>query len=155
VAGDWAEDSWTYAYDDLDRLLSAANTNTPALGQTFTYDLAGNLTANSSLGAYVYPAQGPASVQPHAVQSAGDWGFTYDANGNQTIRTALGTPDRTITYAPDNFAAGPAPAPVGRRRWSRAGASGTSLCALAACAAQRIAAKVGMATAVALEAVAG
>ncbi len=97
-----AEDSWTYAYDDLDRLLSAANTNTPSLSQTFTYDLAGNLTANSSLGAYVYPAQGPASVQPHAVQSAGDWGFTYDANGNQTVRTTLGTPDRTITYDPDN-----------------------------------------------------
>jgi hypothetical protein len=102
VAGDRAEDSWTYAYDDLDRLLSAANTNTPALSQTFSYDLAGNLTANSSLGAYVYPAQGLASVQPHAVQSAGDWGFTYDANGNQTVRTTLGTPDRTITYDPDN-----------------------------------------------------
>jgi hypothetical protein len=102
VAGDRAEDSWTYAYDDLDRLLSAANTNTPVLSQTFSYDLAGNLTANSSLGAYVYPAQGLASVQPHAVQSVGDWGFSYDANGNQTVRTTLGTPDRTITYDPDN-----------------------------------------------------
>jgi hypothetical protein len=36
-----AEDDRTYTYDDLDHLLSAANTNTPALSQTFTYDLGG------------------------------------------------------------------------------------------------------------------
>ena len=32
-----ARDHWTYGYDDLDRLASAANLGDPALSETFTY----------------------------------------------------------------------------------------------------------------------
>ncbi|MGV8840432.1 MAG: hypothetical protein ACWA6X_09030 [Bauldia sp.] len=34
-------ESWTYTYDGIDRLLSAANATTPANSRTFTYDAAG------------------------------------------------------------------------------------------------------------------
>ena len=58
IAGSRADESWTYGYDDLDRLLSAANTNTPALSQSFTYDTAGNLLTQTGVGTYTYPTQG-------------------------------------------------------------------------------------------------
>ncbi len=51
-------DSWTYAYDTLDRLLTATNTGDASLSQTFSYDSAHNLTSNSAVGTYSYPAQG-------------------------------------------------------------------------------------------------
>lgn len=88
--------------DDLDRLLTATNAGVPALSQTFTYDLAGNLTANTAVGTYAYPTQGSSAVRPHAVQMAGAWAFTYDANGNQVSRSTSGTPDRSITYDGEN-----------------------------------------------------
>ncbi|MBI4924147.1 MAG: hypothetical protein HY834_20620 [Devosia nanyangense] len=87
---------------DLDRLLSAANTNTPALSRTFTHDLGGNLTSNSGVGTYGYPTQGSVAAQPHAVQTAGPWAFAYDLNGNQITRSTSGIADRTITYDGDN-----------------------------------------------------
>lgn len=102
VDGNRTDEDWVYAYDDLDRLLSAANTNTPALTQTFTYDLAGNLTSNSAVGTYAYPAQGASSVRPHAVGTAGTWTFSYDANGNQLTRLSGVTQDRSIDYDADN-----------------------------------------------------
>ena len=102
VAGTRADESWTYSYDDLDRLLSATNTNTPALTQSFTYDASGNMASNSALGTYTYPAQATVFSQPHAVATAGSWTFAYDANGNQTTRTTGVTVDRTITYDGDN-----------------------------------------------------
>lgn len=102
IDGNRAEDDWTYTYDALDHLLSAANTNTPALSQTFTYDLGGKLTSNSSVGSYTYPAQGSSAVQPHAVTTAGTWSFSYDLNGNQVSRASSGTTDRTLGYDADN-----------------------------------------------------
>lgn len=102
VTGDRTGESWTYSYGGAGRLVSAANTNTPALSQTFSYDAAGNILSNSSVGAYTYPAQGPSAVRPHAVTAAGSWSFTYDANGNQIGRALSGTTDRTITYDADN-----------------------------------------------------
>lgn len=104
VAGGRADESWTYGYNDLDQLLSAANTNTPALSQTFSYDVSGNLTLNSAVGTYAYPAQGVGAYQPHAVMSAGSWTFTYDLNGNQTTRTTSGAVDRAVTYDAENRA---------------------------------------------------
>ncbi len=52
VSASNAIDTWTYAYDDLDRLLSATNAGNSALSQTFTYDAAHNMLSNSSVGAY-------------------------------------------------------------------------------------------------------
>jgi RHS repeat-associated protein len=102
IDGNRTDEDWTYAYDDLDRLLSATNVNTAALSQNFTYDLAGNLTGNSAVGSYSYPAQGATSVRPHAVSTAGSWTFTYDDNGNQLTRLTGTTTDRTIGYDAEN-----------------------------------------------------
>lgn len=102
IDGNRAEDDWTYTYDSLDRLLGAANTNSPALSQTFSYDLGGKLTFNSAVGSYTYPTQGSTAFQPHAVQAAGTWTFSYDLNGNQTQRYTSAILDREIAYDNDN-----------------------------------------------------
>lgn len=102
IDGNRTEDDWTYSYDNLDHLLSATNTNTPALNQTFAYDLGGKLLTNSAVGTYSYPTQGSSAFQPHAVQSAGSWTFTYDLNGNQLNRYTSAVLDRTLTYDNDN-----------------------------------------------------
>jgi RHS repeat-associated protein len=102
IDGNRSEDDWTYSYDNLDHLLSAANTNTASLSQTFTYDLGGKLLTNSAVGTYAYPTQGSAALQPHAVQSAGSWTFTYDLNGNQLNRYTSAVLDRALTYDNDN-----------------------------------------------------
>lgn len=83
-----------YTYDDLGRLLVAANANVSELNQSFSYDLAGNLLTNSALGSYGYPVQGASAVRPHAVTTAGAWSFSYDANGNQTADVT----NRTAAY---------------------------------------------------------
>ncbi|MGH6942297.1 RHS repeat-associated core domain-containing protein [Hypericibacter sp.] len=88
-------ESWTYGYDNLDRLLTATNTNTPTLTQTFTYDTVGNLTSNSLIGTYTYPATG--SPRPHAVTSTPLGAYGYDANGSMTT-----APGDTLTYDGEN-----------------------------------------------------
>lgn len=102
VSGNRSDDSWSYGYDALDRLLSASNTNTPSLTQSFTYDTAGNLLTQTGVGTYTYPTQGSAAVRPHAVSTAGSWSFAYDANGNQTSRQTGAATDRTIAWDADN-----------------------------------------------------
>jgi RHS Repeat len=117
----YLKDGWTYAYDDLDRLLSATNSGDSSLSQSFAYDAAHNMTGNSALaGAYVYPAQGAAAVRPHAATQAGPFALTYDANGNRLSKTGAGKSESivwdgenrpasisengvavTFTYAPD------------------------------------------------------
>ena len=104
-------ESWTFGYDDLDRLLCANNwTGTPttttctatggsaALRQNFTYNPVGNMLTNRFNGAtstYTYQASGVNAVRPHAVKSisggplAGQT-FLYDANGNMTCQAGSG-----------------------------------------------------------------
>jgi RHS repeat-associated protein len=79
--------SWTYTYDDLNRLLTATNSN-PALSQSFTYNDIGNMMSNSAIGSYSYPSSG--TPKPHAVSSAGTRGYCYNAIGQMTSRN--GTP---------------------------------------------------------------
>jgi len=98
VDSDRGDEDWAYGYDQLDRLLSAANTGSPTLSQSFEYDLGGAILFNSSVGGYSYPASGSAAFQPHAVSSAGVWSFEHDLNGNQTSRRTAGVIDRTIQY---------------------------------------------------------
>ena len=96
VASPFTDESWTYAYDALRRLLSATNLNTAAYDRTYTYDTIGNMLSNSGVsGAYSYPAAG--ADRPHAVTSVGSWSYTYDANGN--METGAG---RSYTYNGDN-----------------------------------------------------
>ncbi|MGH6882909.1 MAG: hypothetical protein ACREFM_18450, partial [Hypericibacter sp.] len=95
VTSPLAGESWTYGYDDMDRLLSATNTTTPALTQSWTYDTVGNMLTNSAVGTYTYPA--PGSARPHAVTATPLGSYGYDANGNMT--SAAGD---TIAYDGEN-----------------------------------------------------
>ena len=70
----------TYAYDGLQRLISAVTTD-PAGGQSFSYDGFGNRT-----GATVTKGSGPSSsfTIDAATNRIINAGFGYDANGNMT-----------------------------------------------------------------------
>ncbi len=84
----------TFAYDGLNRLVSSGVEGLSA--KTFSYDAAGNLKTKTGAGTYAYPAQGPAAIRPHAVQSVSGMAgtFSYDANGN-----LLSGAGRTISWA--------------------------------------------------------
>jgi len=88
-------ESWVYGYDDMDRVLSADNTTNNALDQSFTYDSVGNLTSNSAVGTYTYPA--PGSARPHGVTATPLGSYGYDANGSMT--SAAGD---TLAYDGEN-----------------------------------------------------
>ncbi|MCI0479088.1 RHS repeat-associated core domain-containing protein, partial [Candidatus Uhrbacteria bacterium] len=79
-----AMETWTYVYDDLNRLSSATNLDTPSLSQSFIYDQVGNVTYNSQIGTYTYPT--PGTDQPHAVQTAGTRTYLYDDVGRMINR---------------------------------------------------------------------
>ena len=91
MANPVAEESWSYAYDELDQLLSASNSGNASLNQSFTYDDAFNMTSNSAVGSYVYPATG--SPRPHAPTLVGGKRYLYDAVGN-----VLSDGTRTFTW---------------------------------------------------------
>jgi len=61
--------------------LTILDDETPApLGdEIYQYDLLGNIVSKTGVGTYSYSA-----AHPHAVTSAGPFGFGYDANGNMT-----------------------------------------------------------------------
>ena len=84
----------TFNYDGLDRLTSAAG---PYGSLTYSYDQIGNMTSNSRVGTYTYPASGSSSIHPHAATTAGAHTYTYDANGN-----LLSGAGRTISYDYEN-----------------------------------------------------
>lgn len=71
-----------FEYDNLDRLKRSQVTNlTSGVAQTaitYQYDRLGNITYKSDVGTYIYGAK------PHAVASAGNKNYHYDANGNMT-----------------------------------------------------------------------
>jgi YD repeat-containing protein len=52
-------------------------TPAPVSDEIYQYDTLGNIVSKTGVGAYSYSA-----AHPHAVTSAGPFGFTYDANGN-------------------------------------------------------------------------
>jgi RHS repeat-associated protein len=76
----YAYQTVSYTYDEMHRMTSATNATSSSQSLTVTYDLLGDITATSSLGAYAYPAAGQA--RPHAVTQAGANSYAYDANGN-------------------------------------------------------------------------
>jgi YD repeat-containing protein len=67
INGDRTNEDFAYTYDALDRLTGADNANGTSLDQTFAYDHAGNLTSQTGVGSYTYPAQGASSVRPHDI----------------------------------------------------------------------------------------
>lgn len=95
-----ANGNQTFAYDDLDRLTSTTGpygTGGATATLSYAYDQIGNMTSNSKLGTYTYPASGAASVRPHAVSTAGPNSYGYDANGNM-----ISGAGRTINYNAEN-----------------------------------------------------
>jgi RHS repeat-associated protein len=89
-------DTWSYTYDDLDRLTFAYNPGDATMSEAFSYDLADNMLSRTRMpGAYVYPA--PWSPRPHTPVSVGARAFTYDANGNM-----ISDGVKTLTWSPDN-----------------------------------------------------
>ena len=91
VTSSQAGEGWSYGYDDLDRLTTATNSTDALLTQGFAYDRVGNMTSNSAIGAYAYPATG--SPRPHGVISTPLGSYGYDANG-APISTAMAGPGR-------------------------------------------------------------
>lgn len=90
--------NWTIHYDEVKRVKSLSGSQT----QSWSYDRAGNIIFNSSLGYYSYVAQGATACtspgglpgpckQPHAAQSAGKFSLRYDANGLLSLMTDTGT----------------------------------------------------------------
>ncbi len=73
----------TFEYDRLDRLTATHLVSERFIGggldiaQTQNYDVYGNITYKSDVGHYQYT-----SGRPHAVSSAGNHQYHYDANGN-------------------------------------------------------------------------
>ncbi|HEY3351640.1 MAG TPA: FG-GAP-like repeat-containing protein [Polyangia bacterium] len=99
VTSPFAGEGWSnYGYDSLHRLTSATNTSSSADNQTFAYTANGNMTSNSRLGTYAYPAYNAA--RPHAVTTAGANSYSYDANGNLVAGAG-----RSITWTAENLPA--------------------------------------------------
>jgi RHS repeat-associated protein len=101
--------AWTYAYDGLDRLITATNNLTPSETRSYAYDAADNMVRNSGLCAatpnLVYPAQGATSVRPHAPATICGAAVVYDANGNTTSYDSDGAGlkgPRTFIYDLEN-----------------------------------------------------
>ena len=86
----WKSNHWlpatTYAYDSLNRLLTASGTEGGSnWGQQYGYDPFGNLLSKT-----VTAGSGPSlsvSVKPANNQIQGVSGLSYDANGNQSVGT--------------------------------------------------------------------
>lgn len=76
-------ETWTYGYDTLDRLIKATNVGDSAREQSFVYAKNGNLTSmktGDTEVAYTYPGAG--GVRPHAPRTIGGQTLSWDDNGN-------------------------------------------------------------------------
>jgi RHS repeat-associated protein len=91
----------TYQYDCLNRLISAAATNTKTgasiWGNSFTFDGFGNLTNKT-----VTAGSAPSLSQMVDGTTNRIAGYNYDANGNQTTIPVPGTGNVTPTYDIEN-----------------------------------------------------
>jgi len=88
----------TFAYDGLDRVLSATKTNgVESDTQEFAYDGFGNLQSRTGLASYTYVGERLVGVSGSAYQAL----YTYDANGNR-IQQVKGGGVTAYTYSPLN-----------------------------------------------------
>ena len=92
--------TFQYTYDDLHRLTNVQNAQQPNLNQDLHYDAIGNIIYNSLIGDYSYPPSGPNGCGtgipckgPHAVLTAGNNSYAYDANGNMISGGGRAIPD--------------------------------------------------------------
>lgn len=110
-----------FTYDSLDRLDEVRRNG--ALTLDLDYDLIGNITSRSDVGAFSYHP-----TRRHAVVVAGARQFAYDANGNMTSRNGAGIAWTSFNQpasiggangASSSFAYGP-----DRQRWRQVVATG-------------------------------
>jgi RHS repeat-associated protein len=101
VTANQSTESWTYTYDELDRLNHAANTGDSGLDRWVLYDNAHNITFMTQVGNYAYPTQGPSAIRPHGATTAGPYTLIYDANGNVTSTAKAGW-SRVIAWDGEN-----------------------------------------------------
>jgi RHS repeat-associated protein len=94
ITSPFPNESWTYTYDDLHRVLASNNVSNPSESTSYQYDIVGNITFNSQVGTLTYPA--PGSFRPHAPTQVGAETYTYAANG-QLVQQG---PD-ALTWNPD------------------------------------------------------
>ncbi|MGO4389333.1 hypothetical protein AB4Y85_17535, partial [Microvirga sp. 2YAF29] len=87
-------EGWSYTYTGLDELATATPLGTTGKAQSFAYDKAGNMTANTGM-VYAYP--GLDKAHPHAPTRVGTKTYSYDGNGN-----LLTGGDRTYTWDAEN-----------------------------------------------------
>jgi len=80
----------TSTYDSLNRLVQVSGDGSQ---ESSSYDALGNILSRSDTGTYLYG--GP---RPHAVTSAGDCDYFYDANGNVVRRDKNGQYEFTATW---------------------------------------------------------
>jgi RHS repeat-associated protein len=92
-----------FTYDELNRVRTATVAGRP--DNEFQYDIAGNITAKTGVGAYAYTPAQPEELlptersKPFAVRRVnGGPDATYDANGNMTSGF-----DRTLTWTSFNM----------------------------------------------------
>ena len=86
------DERMTFAYDALDRLMSAApESGTQGYTESYQYNAIGNILSKSGVGSYSYP--NPSQPRPHAATAARGNSYAYDTNGNMTTRT-----EGSVTY---------------------------------------------------------
>jgi YD repeat-containing protein len=91
ITGLTPAESWTYTYDDLDRLLTATNAGDASLSETYTYAANDNLlsrtrnpggqSAAPGTPPYVYVYPAGTAARPHTPTNVADRAYTYDVNG--------------------------------------------------------------------------
>ena len=89
VSSPFADESWSYEYDDHYRLTRSAGSQSHRRGRTTTRD---RMLTNSRVGSYAYSG-GPA----HAPTTAGSSSYSYNLNGQ-----LLSGGGRTLTWNADN-----------------------------------------------------
>ncbi len=86
-----------FQYDGQNRLETIDSRESTSAGWTtadsLSFDVAGNITSRSEVGAYNYDG-----AIPHRLNGAGDRTFEHDANGNVIADAVNGTTDREFTY---------------------------------------------------------
>ena len=87
----------SFQYDNQDRLIANSLTSTTDLAASRTvrvgYNAIGNILVKSDVGGYTYDP----SNKPHAVRSAGNTTYFYDANGNLQKTTGMQARNQTWT----------------------------------------------------------
>ncbi|HWB74277.1 MAG TPA: RHS repeat-associated core domain-containing protein, partial [Nannocystaceae bacterium] len=92
LASPFADEGWSYEYDELGRLIAADSATSATSDHRFEYDAIGNVVYNSRIGDYAYE-----SARPHAVTHAGERTYAYDDAG-----LMISGDGRTLTWDGEN-----------------------------------------------------